>query len=145
MFCKHCGNELPDNANFCPNCGKFNLDSTQMSKPEEAPTPAPEPVRAPVRDIFEKERDELGGSILKNAIMALAFGATGLLPILGLIFHSIAKRLLNEYTRKFGETQGRATVGKHLCIPAIITSIIWTAFWTMYISILIIVVIAATA
>ncbi|MBQ7387617.1 MAG: zinc ribbon domain-containing protein [Clostridia bacterium] len=125
MFCKYCGNELPEEANFCPKCGKTIENEAAH---EEAPAQA-----LNVTEIFgeeavlaaerERARDELGGKILRNSIMGLAFASSFILSVVGLIFSIIARCQVKEYTRKYGETSGRASVGKGLSIGGLAFSI----------------------
>ena len=143
MFCTHCGNELPENARFCPACGNGieNNQQTETADTEETVVFIPEIENDP----YEAEKSERGGSILKFAIMGLAFmaGSGGFLSILGLIFTIIARSKVNEYVRDFGATNGRATVGKHLTIPGLITNIFFMVFWFIYF-LLIIAAVAST-
>ena len=132
MFCKYCGNELPENANFCPKCGKIN-EAT-------APNPQEEPQYVPPIDLIDpnyystspvdprqQEKDDLGGSILKYAILGLAFGSTFWLAILGLAFTIVARAKLSTYVSKFYETEGRASVGKALSIAGLALNITFLA------------------
>ena len=131
MYCKHCGNELPENSNFCPVCGKSIEDTKQEA--EEA-------TFEPINEIVDFKRDEHGGSILKFSILGLAFAASFFLSFLGIIFAAISKHKVATYIAEYGETQGRATVGKHLGIAAIISSIVMTVFFTLYLSIIVLAV-----
>ena len=162
MFCKYCGSELLPDSNFCSRCGKIIDDVAPVEEKEAVKTdedlfavPANDSVgRASSAsdtgfndDMFayaqtdsadDAERDDLGGVILKFGIMSLAFGLTGLLSLLGLIFACVAKSKVNAYIAKYIETQGRASVGKALSTAGLITSIVYTAFFTLYIFIIII-------
>ena len=124
MYCKHCGYQLPEDSNFCPNCGKI----TEEVKKEEEKV---EVIDCTSVDPFlEEQRDEHGGKILKFSILGMAFGF--FLPVLGFIFALIARSKLKSYVNIFGETTGRASVGKGLSIPALIISIVFFFIWTLY-------------
>ncbi len=155
MFCKYCGNELSAGSNFCSRCGKMvDEPAREMEHPHTeagedlfaAPVEQPVGRSAGTSDgsfddgMFvyaeedqqdEAERDELGGSILKFGIMSLAFGASGWLSILGLIFACIAKSRVRTYIEKFKETQGRATAGRILSTIGLIVSIVETALMAL--------------
>ena len=138
MFCKYCGNELPEDANFCPQCGKMNEPPTKNTKAENAVQTsfnfsAPVYQQTETDPLVKEEKNRLGGQILKFAILGLAFGCTLFLSWLGIIFSGIAKAKIREYEGKFGETEKQATVGKHLSIPAFIVSIVFTALLTLLI------------
>ena len=134
MFCKYCGNKLPENANFCPVCGKINEDaakdeevvSAALEVVIEQPNEPNESNEQESEDPFEKEKEELGGQILKYAILGLAFGITVWLSLLGLIFSIVSRSKLSNYISKFHETDGRATVGKSLSVAALAVSITFT-------------------
>lgn len=51
MFCTHCGNQIPDNSSFCPNCGR-----TVEQQPVQQPTYQPEqPVyRQPEQPVYQQ-------------------------------------------------------------------------------------------
>ena len=123
MYCSHCGNELPENANFCPECGNFTTTGAGTT------TITVDPM---IDAKAAQEKDDLGGSILKFSILGLAFGCSGFLALLGIIFTAIAKKKVRAYIAKFGETEGRATVGKILTIPGLIVSIFFTVFFALY-------------
>ena len=123
MFCKHCGNQLPENATFCPKCGKVN-DGQSFGQNESY-----EPINTD-NVFYNAQKDSDAGSILKFSIMGLAFSF--ILPILGLIFTIIAKTKVRNFVEAYGETEGRATVGKHLTIPGMISSIFFMVFWFIY-------------
>ncbi len=136
MYCKHCGYQLPEDSNFCPNCGKI----TEEVKKEEEKV---EVIDCTSVDPFlEEQRDELGGKILKFSILGLAFSF--FLPILGFIFTLIAKAKIRSYVNLFGETQGRASVGKGLSIGGLISSIVFFVFWTLYIILIIVLALASS-
>ena len=130
MFCKHCGYQLPEDSNFCPNCGKI----TDEVKKEEEKVEVIDCTN--VDPFLDEQKDELGGKILKFSILGLAFSF--FLPILGFIFTVIARSKIKSYVNIFGETQGRASVGKGLSIGGLISSIVFFVIWTFYIVLLII-------
>ena len=128
MFCKYCGNQLPEDAKFCPKCGKVTEEQANNYSSYE-----PEPIvfNDVKNDFVSKQKDEDAGSILKFAILGLAFSVP--VSILGLIFTIIAKSKVKRFIYKYGDTEGRATVGKHLTIPVMISSIFFMVFWFIYI------------
>ena len=142
MFCKYCGNELPEQANFCTSCGKITEERGDDIVVEAvAPTATPDPdwaaLEAEREARLEAERDEMGGSILKLAILGLAFGISVWLSLLGIIFSAIARSKIKQYVSRFGETRGRASVGKGLSIAGLAVSITFTCFIALFIVLLI--------
>ncbi len=138
MFCKHCGYEVDNQTKFCPKCGKrieeeivFTAENTE-------------------NEIIKDKKSNLGGSILGFGIVsvifslfsfvfwlvgtveAIVFGKKALdllivaisFPILGWIFAGIVRSKVRNFEEQFGETEGRATVGKHLALPALIICIV---------------------
>lgn len=126
MFCKYCGNQLPDNVNFCPKCGTINDISENVA--DHAVNVQPmytNPVEEP-EPVVDKVKKDLGGSILKFAIMGIAFALSYYLSPLGLLFSIISKVKLGIYKRRYGETEGAASVGKGIGIASLILSIVFT-------------------
>ena len=141
MFCKHCGNNLPEGASYCTTCGKkiageeftyapadenyayapdnnfdFSANSTDFSA-------------APA--VKDEEKDAHGGKILTFAILALAFSLSFYLAFVGTVFFIIAKVQLGRYIAKYGETEGRASVGKALSIAALPVNIVMVALLSL--------------
>ena len=127
MNCKYCGNEIEDNAKFCSKCGKIIDTLPDTATPESNETDA--------------RRDSLGGEILKFSIMSLAFTWTFFLSFLGIVFAAIAKRKVASYTEELGETEGRATVGKHLATAGLIAGCVVTGILALYLFVLALMVI----
>ena len=133
MFCKYCGNELTENANFCPACGQF------ISETKPAPE-KPEFEEIVVMPSVEKEeaddrqRSDLGGTILRNAILSLVFSCLWFTSLLGLIFAIVAKSKVNTYLDLYKETRGTATVGKHLSVAALALSIVMLVLFVIYVA-----------
>ena len=75
MFCKFCGNELPEGANFCTKCGKVVSPDDIPAAGVSAPVTA-EYEYVPYEEPQDAERDSRGGSILKFAILGLAFACS---------------------------------------------------------------------
>ena len=115
MICKHCGYEIEDGSAFCSTCGKVVEETVAVENAE-----------------VSKRREDFGGRILALGIMSLAFSITFFLSFLGIIFGAIAKSMASAYEREFGETDGRATVGKNLAKPGLIVGIILTAIGVLY-------------
>ena len=129
MFCKHCGSNLPDGASFCVTCSKkittdtpyaqdftFNTTDTDFSFDSSPQPQAPQPK--------DEERDAHGGRILCFAILALALSASLYLAPIGTVFYILARINLGKYIAKYGETEGRASVGKALSIAALPVNIV---------------------
>lgn len=137
MFCKYCGSSLPAGASFCITCGKkiitgpvgnekqdlndtprfdFEASSTTYDFPAAGTPAQPTPT--------DEARDAHGGKILCFAILALAFSLSFYLAIVGTVFFILAKVQLGKYLAKYGETEGRASVGKALSIAALPVNIV---------------------
>lgn len=131
MFCKHCGFNLPDNSNFCPKCGKVNTIKEEPT--EENYDILPEIEQFSEFSIVKEEMKERGGRILKNAIMGLGFSLSFYLSPLGLIFAIISRILCGRYKKRYGETNGNASVGNGIGIAALVVSIVFTSLLLIYI------------
>ncbi len=117
-----------------------------IQRPDLAPADAPEdllPIEAgdlgyeepPAPPLYEAvvvpphdpeippEQDALSASILKYGIMSVAFGSTGLLAILGVIFSLSTKAKVKEYRSKYGNLTPRSAVGKGLGVAGLYVSI----------------------
>lgn len=125
MFCRYCGYKLPDNTNFCTECGKITdtqpkndgelrLDVT--AQPQEAMNFG----ATALEDPFLKQKNALGGKILTFAIIGMALSFTLYGSLVGLIFSIIALATAKKYTKLFNSTVGRASVGKGLGIAALV-------------------------
>ena len=122
MFCKFCGNELPDGAGFCTKCGKVvSYEEAQISGIN---TPFINDNEYTPFNEQDKEKESKGADILKFAILSLAFASSFYLSVLGLVFSIIARVKLKKYVAQYGETEGKATVGKHLSLVGLIVSIV---------------------
>ena len=139
FFCINCGTELPENAKFCPTCGR----STEQEAPAARNLPEEDPILTPitpgisfdaptdenpVSQFMERERSELAGSIMTFGILSLAFACSVFLSLLGLIFAIVAKTKLGTYVTRFGETTGKASAGKGLSTAGLIVSIVMIAY-----------------
>ena len=138
MYCKHCGNKLTDNANFCNKCGKIIEQeiAEDVKKQEEFDFfgDINEPMQEERKTFFtdtqdERVREAAGKSILKFSILGIAFGQTIYFALLGLIFSYIARKKIKRYKRKYGEFKGAAAVGRGINIGAMITS--WVSIGLM--------------
>ena len=152
MFCKFCGNRIEDDAMFCSRCGKRVEEEVNCFEEEDFVNPQ-----------VEREKDGLGASILGCAIASVVlllvscicitvvgqlmylmdlstlFGSVFLfliMNILGWVFSATARGKARAYAERFGETNGKATVGKIMSIPALILNIIFAVLYTIIIVIL---------
>ena len=133
MFCKYCGNELTEDARYCPKCGKITENVEEETEQKEYDFFASATPVTPTVEIKDEERNSLGGEILKFAILGLAFGCTVWLSLVGLIFSYIWKAKLNRYMAIYGKTENKATVGKHIGIAGMIVSWIFTIIGILFV------------
>lgn len=145
MFCKNCGNQLPDNAVFCGSCGtKVEVQAAPQQPAYEAPVQpaytapqqpayvAPQPQTAPKAN--DPAQDELAGSVLSKGIAGLALAPVFGVP--GIIVSAGAKRKAREYESRYGTLSGKAKVGSILSKVGLPVSIGMTVFYLLYIIIL---------
>ena len=127
MICKYCGKELEEDARFCSTCGKVVVHEPEPANPS-AESPMEIVAVSEVKDsAVEQERDARGKSILTYAILSLAFASSFYFAFVGIIFAVIAKVKVRQYVLVYRETRGTATVGKHLSLAGLISSIVLTA------------------
>ena len=124
MFCTKCGRQLDEGELFCPVCGTASAASAVNTL-------------SGVNNPFygepdERVKDQMAGEALKWGIMSLAFSASCLLSLLGLIFSFTAKRRCEDYLRVFGEREGRARVGHVLGRVGFGLGLGYTIFWGVY-------------
>ena len=131
MYCKYCGHELPDESNFCTMCGRV-VDDANNKDWTDAVDDAAFREEAPWKKANEEAKGSLATKILTFGILGLAFGMTGWLALLGIIFSSISKRAIRKYNEMFGETTGRASVGRGLSTAGLVISIVATVFVGIY-------------
>ena len=144
MFCKNCGNQLPDNALFCGSCGtKVEAPAAPQQPAYEAPQqpayvapqPAPQqpayvaPQSAPQAN--DPYKDELAGSVLSKGIAGLALAPVFGVP--GIIVSAGAKRKAREYESRYGELSGKAKVGSILAKVGLPLSLGMTGFYLLLI------------
>lgn len=143
MYCKFCGNQIPDGALFCSACGKkqdvANTQSQETAFTAEQPVPEVNCVNV----AYEERKSEQGGKILTFAILGMAFGISWVFSLLGLIFSIVSRAKLNSYRAKYGETEGRATVGKHLGLAALIVNIVMVSIFVLYIALIVLAILAS--
>ena len=132
MFCRNCGFELQDDARFCSKCGTaVDFVTNKTSEPEQTYGNLNENysdysyVQA---EDNSAEKSALGGSVLKFGILGLVFSLTVFFSLLGLIFSSVALSKANAFKSAFGQTEGKATVGRSLGKAGLIVSIIMIAY-----------------
>ena len=138
MYCKYCGNKLDEQATYCSKCGKRVDEKIDFFDEAE------------INNSQEMEaKDSFGGSILGFAIAGLVFAVISLMafsvsveyllltanvskpifillisfPLLGWIFALASTTKVKQYKMLFGETEKKATVGKHLALPAFIVNL----------------------
>lgn len=133
MFCKYCGNELPDGTTFCPNCGKDDTPAVIEENKVETNCDQSLEYTIDIKEeiITDHRRDSMASDILKFAIMGLAFGSSFYLSVIGLIFSIISRVKLKKYLKIYDQTDGKATVGKHISLAGLIVCIAFTA-WILY-------------
>ena len=139
MFCKNCGNQLPDNALFCGSCGtKVEAPAAPQQPAYVAPqqpayvAPQPAPQAAPQAN--DPYKDELAGSVLSKGIAGLALAPVFGVP--GIIVSAGAKRKAREYESRYGELSGKAKVGSILSKVGLPVSIGMTVMYFLYLIIL---------
>ena len=122
MYCKYCGAQLPEGANFCTVCGNEQVETV---------------VKEPVKVISEEERNEMRKNILTWGIISLAFASTMILSFLGFIFAIVAKAKAKKYYKTFGVLDWQAKVGNHLAKAGFGVGLGFSIFWFFYIIIFI--------
>ena len=164
MFCVFCGCKLPEDSSFCPKCGKlvkakpegvahepellpeltdfteepeavFELKSdaeTPEANREDEETRKEELLLTPEQ---EEKKNGLSSRILIFGILGLVFANMGFLAPVGLALSIVSKAFVSRYVKLYGETSGKATVGKILGKVGFGISVGITAFIVTWLSI----------
>lgn len=143
-FCAYCGTQIPENAAFCPSCGKKAMQP-QQSNPQPQPVQQqpvqqqvvqnnPQPVPAPQPQQVTEEEREAGN---KAGIVAFVFAMLSFTMcaagIFGIVFGGISlgncKRAVNA-DKKASITLSK--VAKPFAIIGLIFGILATIGWVVY-------------
>ena len=126
MYCKHCGNQLPDNALFCPACGKSVNDGAAFN----FDTNASEPIRVQVVQPEEERKNIFG-------VLSIIFGSLSCTIALAILFliPSIITCILAVLTRE--------KLGKRMVKPGIVLTAIPAGIFAFIITVGIIATVAA--
>lgn len=131
MFCKHCGNELPEAANFCPKCGKTQENDeavVQTSYQEKE-----EIYVIPDTDPFKEEKAKKSRSILILSIVGLALSVISGFSLAGLIVSCIAKSKIKAFIMDYDELEGPAKIGNGLSTGGVIAGIVISVITVLYV------------
>ena len=140
MYCTNCGSKLSDSAKFCPYCGQMQ---EAHSQPQQTVHSAPvQPVMQDSKQAHgatataenDPQKSDRALDILVKGILSLAFGNSGFLAIVGIIFGVIGKKSVQSYEADYGEASGKARVGKYLSIAGF--------YYSLYVSIMLTIVFA---
>ena len=72
MFCKHCGNEVPDDSGFCPKCGKdVSAAPTEKAPVEEKPVVETPPKTVKKTVTPQQKKGGSGGKIVIVLIVGI--------------------------------------------------------------------------
>lgn len=131
MFCKNCGNQLPDNAAFCSNCGA-NTGATQSTQPVQA-APA-KPAQMPL--IFKRLIEQVVNFFIrKNPVGVVANSSRdtswsgAIVAALGVLIISLANMVnVNQFIKSsvkkaFGNFVDNSAIAKMFPSGA---SFLWT-------------------
>lgn len=134
MFCRNCGNQLPEGALFCNACGT-KVEAPAQPAPEQPvynqqPAPEQPAYTQPVYTQPQTNPDVEGAATgsLVFGILSLALGG-----ILGIIFGKIAQNKANEFQMMTGELTGKAKVGNILGRIGVPVGIATLVFYVIYI------------
>ena len=157
MFCKNCGQEIPEGVKFCGNCGT----PVAVQAPEPQPAPAQQPqYQAPQQQYQAAPQQQYQApqpqyqqpqyqqpvyaapaaqqeqpNLLVLGILSLVFCSLGL-P--GLIIGAIGRSKGKKFVQAGGTLTGASKVGYILSLIGLIFGIIMTIFWVIYIIVVII-------
>ena len=129
MYCKYCGNKIPDGANFCHACG--SMVDGEVKTPDYVIGAERPKDSHPSSDEIEK-RDAHARKILTLGICSLAFTITGIFALVGIILACVCRSNIKTYEERYGSTTGIATIGKGLSLGGLIGGIVYTVFFTIY-------------
>lgn len=161
MFCKVCGNKVPENAAFCPNCGATVENEVKVAEevPETPVAPAsyqptvenevkvaeeiPETPVAPAsyQPTVEPACPVNTTSNLIMGILSIVFAETFFLSFLGIIFGAIGCGKAKRLERSGHPITGKAKVGRILSKIGLILGIILTVLFVIYLASIILLII----
>lgn len=132
MFCKYCGNEMPEQANFCSKCGKMQANEEPAVYQEYEPVAKETYVYETQEDPFKEEKAKQSKSILILSIVGLALSVSGTFSLVGLIISCIARSKIGSYLMAYDEPDSRVRVAKGLSTGGLIAGIVCTILFAVY-------------
>lgn len=126
MFCKNCGKQIPDDSNYCPECGcalnSTNANSVFVQTPEYAKEPKynTEAVKPVVEQSKQTSVWAMIGFALSIASIFLSF--SGLVPMSALLVSVVG----------FVDCKNHNKSGKGFCLVGIIIAIIFLYGYASY-------------
>ena len=133
MFCTFCGNQLADDARFCTKCGAPVVEDNKENAIEAEILDA----SGDYEVIEDAEKSSRASSILTLGILSLAFSVSVFLPLVGIILGFVCKSKVSAFIGDYGDTEGKATVGKHLSTAGIIAGFALSVFLFLYVLIIV--------
>ena len=159
MFCKNCGQEIPEGVKFCGNCGtpvavqpapeapapqapqpQYQAPQYQAPQPQPQYQAAPQPqYQAPQQQYVQPTYASPAAAqeqpnILVLGILSLVFCSLG---IPGIIIGAIGRSKGKKFIQAGGTLTGAAKVGYILSLLGLIFGIVMTVFWAIYVIVII--------
>lgn len=132
MKCKYCGNDIPEDAKFCPMCGGAqeagepegqtgaeNTRSFDGGAAQAGAGQTQKPDGVYVQTSYSDQKTANGAAPAYNGMAIAGFVLAFFFPVLGLIFSAIGMSQCNQ----------RGDNGKGLAIAGLVISIVVIAIW----------------
>ena len=132
MFCKYCGNQLPDNVNFCPQCGKIVDGENENTSSDDVVVVAQQSA-AQTNYFYAPVSEDTGSSVsaMVFGILSLILSLTFYFSIVGFIFAIIARVKVNNFVNRYRGTNGMIKAGSITSKLGLVFSIIMLVIITV--------------
>ena len=134
MFCGSCGKQIPDNASFCPECGKETISGSKANLRYQKDNGESNAQQGSSEEACDPVKYAVDGSILTFALLGLAFTITLIFSFMGVVFSTISRIKLKKYVIQYGVPKGRANAGNIIGLIAFVISIVITSILALIIA-----------